>query len=211
MFKLDFDSKAIKSAFVSIENVFNSDMDLQDIASYILESTFQDYDILKKDTIDRFIDFVYFKANTGYPYILNLAYPSKRITDEDLEKKIITVLNYHLLPDIIFRILKFMTRNIQSSDKNLFLAQLIENEEIISPIYDTFKLFREDILNENKNKRTLMVKSIQQFPSQTENKFSSPLDAACRLKYVLEYIALKQDVSNIYSIKDLNLTKKHHK
>jgi hypothetical protein len=210
MQNLDFDNEGIVSAFVSIENILKGDMDEQDIANYILESTFQDYDILKKDTVDRFIDFIYFKVKTGYPYIINLAYPTKRITDEILEKKIIKILNYYLLPDIIFRILKFMTRNIQKSDTNLFLAQLIINEEIIHPIFDTFKLFRNDILTENRQKKTLMVKSIQQLPSQTETKFSSPLDAACRLKYVLEYISLKQDVSHIYTEKDLKLYAKHH-
>lgn len=206
MYQKDFDSQKI-STFVNIENTFKSEKNLEDIANYLIESTFEDYDILKKDTLDRFLDFIFFKVKSGYPYIINLAYPTQRIANSDLEAKIMKVLNNYLLPDIIFRLLKYITRNIQNSDTNLYFAQLITNEAIIKAFYDTFKMFRKDIAVEDPQKRTLSVKSIQQFPSKTEDKFSSPLDAACRLKYILEYIAIKQDTSHIYKKEDLFLSK----
>jgi hypothetical protein len=49
------------------------------------------------------------------------------------------------------------------------------------------------------------VKKIQQYVASADEKYSSPLDAACRLKFVLEYIALENDTSAIYSPEDIRL------
>ncbi|HQP49841.1 MAG TPA: hypothetical protein PKX12_14020, partial [Spirochaetota bacterium] len=123
-----------------------------------------------------------------------------------LEQRVIEMLNIHLYPDIIFKILKYLTRNIHNSDTNLHLAFLIQSDEIIKSIYDTFLLIKKDIFIPDANKRTLNVKRIQQFPPATGNASSSPLDAAARLKYVLEFLALKQNVAHLYRQEDLLLS-----
>ena len=180
--------------------------DMEKIAISLIEGTFKAYDLLKKDSLDKFLDFVIFKIKTGYPYILSLAYPSMRMYDGVQEAKVIQLINYHLFPDIILRILKFFTRNIHNSDTNLFLAYLIESDDIIRSIYETFLLLRRDILNPDRSRRTLNVKRIQQYPPAKENIHSSPLDAASRLKYILEFIALKQRVKHIYTADDIRLS-----
>ncbi len=180
--------------------------DMEKIAVSLIEGTFKAYDLLKKDSLDKFLDFVVFKVKTGYPYILSLAYPSMRMYDSLQEEKVIQLLNYHLFPDIILRILKLFTRNIHNADTNLNLAYLIESDDIIRSIYETFLLFRKDILNPDRNRRTLNVKRIQQYPPAKENIHSSPLDAASRLKYILEFIALKQHVEHIYTAGDILLS-----
>ncbi len=190
---------------LDLESLFKENQ-LEQIAQSLLEGTFKAFDLLKKDSLDKFLDFVAFKVKTGRTHIISLAYPAMRMYDEELEKKVIQVLNYHLFPDIILRILKFFTRNIHNSDTNLNMAYLIESDDIIRAIYETFVLFRKDIFNPDKNRRTLNVKRIQQYPPAKDNVHSSPLDAACRLKYVLEFIALKQHAEHIYTAKDLLLT-----
>lgn len=190
---------------LDLESLFK-EIQLEQIAHSLLEGTFKAFDLLKKDSLDKFLDFVAFKVKTGRPHIINLAYPAMRMYDEALEAKVIQVLNYHLFPDIILRILKFFSRNIHNSDTNLNMAYLIEADDIIRAVYETFILFRKDIFNPDKNRRTLNVKRIQQYPPAKDNVHSSPLDAACRLKYVLEFIALKQHVEHIYTQKDLMLS-----
>lgn len=198
----DFDAGEI----LDIETLLKEE-NIESAAEKIIEGTFRAFDIQKKDALDRFIEFVAFKAKTGYSYIINLAYPSMRMNDRVLEQRVIEMLNLHLYPDIIFKILKFMTRNIHNSDTNLHLAFLIQSDDIIKSIYETFLLFKKDIFIPDPNTRTLNVKRIQQFASATGNTSSSPLDAAARLKYVLEFIALKQNVSNIYRQENLLLAK----
>jgi len=190
---------------LDLESLFK-ESDLESIAHSLIEGTFKAYDLLKKDSLDKFLDFVTFKVKTGRSHIINLAYPSMRMYDEDLEAKVIQVMNYHLFPDIILRILKYFTRNIHNSDTNLHLAYLIEADDIIRAIYETFLLFRKDIFNPDKNRRTLNVKRIQQYPPAKDNVHSSPLDAACRLKYVLEYISLKQHTDHLFTGKNITLS-----
>ncbi|MCX7680292.1 MAG: hypothetical protein N2316_13900, partial [Spirochaetes bacterium] len=194
-----------KGELLDLDSLFRKENDLEKIANAILEGTFRAYDLQKKDSLDRFLDFIDFKVKTGNYYIIHLAYPAMRMADRELERKVIKVLNYHLYPDIILRILKFFTRNVHNSDSNLNLAFLIEADEIIKAIYETFVLFRNDIFISDPNKRTLNVKRIQQYPPTKENTHSSPLDAACRLKYILEFIALKQRTDHIYTKEDLIL------
>ena len=55
--------------------------------------------------------------------------------------------------------------------------------------------FKKDIFKKDKEARATNVKRLQQYVSAAEDRFSSPLDAACRLKYILEYIALNNDVT----------------
>ncbi len=192
-----------KGELLDIESLFKKEKDLEAIASALLEGTFKAYDLKNKDSLDRFLDFLDFKVKTGRPHIINLAYPAMRMVDSELEQKVIQVLNYHLFPDIILRILKFFTRNMHNSDANLNIAYLIEAEDIIKSIYDTFVLFRNDIFIPDPDKRTLNVKRIQQYPPTKDNTHSSPLDAACRLKYILEFIALKQRTDHIYTAQDI--------
>lgn len=195
-----------QSTFIDIDSLLREESDLDRAAEKILEGTMGATDILRKDSLDKFLDYVIFKAQSGYPHIINLAYPSKRIIDRVLEERVIRMINIHLLPDIIFRILKYLARNVHSSDTNLYLAYLITADEIIRAIYDTFLLFKRDIFEPDLQKKTLNVKRIQQFALRTDNKFSSPLDAASRFKYVLEYIALKQNVEHMYRKGDISLS-----
>lgn len=189
-----------------IDVLLREEDDLEKIAQVILEYPFQDIDILKRDSLDKFLDLVILKVRTGNSYIPSLAYPTKRIADKEIEEKIIKLINIHLYPDIIFRILKYFARNIHDSDTNLYLAYLITSDEIITAIYETFLLFKKDIFENDSTKRVINVKRLQQFPLRTGDSFSSPLDAACRFKYILEFIALKQNVKHIYSEKDIYLT-----
>jgi hypothetical protein len=191
---------------INIYSLLKENANLEDIANQILFGTFSDYDILRKDIIDKFLDFVILKVRTGKAYIVSAAYPTKRMEDEELERKIVELINAHLYPDIVFKILKYLARNVHDADSNLYLAFLITSDEIIKSIYDTFILFKKDIFEADRNKRTLNVKRIQQFPPATDHRFSSPLDAAARFKYVLEFIAIKQNVEHIYKKSDLSLT-----
>lgn len=206
--KLEEEDLEKHTLFVNLHNLLKSRKSVEDIAEVIMEGTLKGMDIEKKDTLDRFLDFVLFKVKTGIPHIPNLAYPTQKMADPDLEKIIIELLNYQLMPDIIFRVLKSLTRNVQNSDTNLYLAHLIHSEELIKPIFETFKMFRSDIEQEEPDKRTRNVKSIQQYSSHTDERYSSPLDAACRLKYVLEYILLNNKGIRLYSHTDLMLSKK---
>jgi hypothetical protein len=160
---------------------------------------------MKKDLLDRFLDFIFFKVSTGNIDIPSMAYPTKRMLDSELEKKVVEVINKHLYPEIIFRLLKFFTRNVHDADTNLYIANLIFSEDIIKSIYDTYKLFKKDIFINNRDKRTLNVKRIQQYSPRSENKLSSPLDATARLKYILEFFLVKYNVTHLYTKEDLIL------
>ncbi|MDA3901040.1 MAG: hypothetical protein PF637_11045 [Spirochaetes bacterium] len=192
-------------AFKNIQVLLSDDYSLEDAAEKIIEGTFMGMDIERKDSLDRLIDYIVFKARTGVPHIANMAYPSMRIENHKMEEKVKLLLNEHLMPEIVIKILKFFTRNIQNSDTNLHLAELVTNELIINAIFETFKTFRMDVAITDREKKTLNVKRIQQFSAHTDSRFSSPLDAACRLKYVLEFIAIRQDVSAIYSKEDIRM------
>ena len=195
-----------RSSLLDIQALFKEEQDIENIANKILEGTYLDIDILRKDTLDRFLDFVIFMVKTGNTYVINQAYPTKRMADLELEEKIIQLINIHLYPDIILRILKYFTRNIYDSDTNLYLANLIQSDELINAILDTFQLFKKDILINDRDGRTLNVKRIQQFSLRADNIVSSPLDAACRLKYILEFIALKQNVNHLFTNDDITLS-----
>ncbi len=200
------ESRALEgSKAVNIDNLLK-ERDLDLIASTILEDTLRDTDILQKDLLDRFLDYVIFKISTGMPYIIHQAYPAKRAIDKELEDKLIRLINENLYPEIVLKILKYFTRNNHDSDTNLYLAYLINSEDIIRAIYDTYVLFKNDIFVSNPDRRSINVKRIQQVSPRTENKVTSPLDAACRFKYILEFIAIKQRVDHIFSMSDLQLT-----
>ena len=77
--------------------------------------------------------------------------------------------------------------------------------EQMKSIFNTFKLFKKDIAIMDRRKRTRNVKSIQQFPAVSQIDLSSPLDSACRLKYVLEFFMLERDIGKIYTMDDLKL------
>lgn len=196
------DEKKIKN----IESLLKERRPLEEIAQDILSGAFGELDMERKDSLDRFLDFVYKKVQRGNPHIIHLAYPTKRMTDLELEKKVIELINVHLNPDIILPLLKFFTRNVHNSDTNLYLAYLIEADNIIKSIYDTYLLFKKDIFETDKEKRTLNVRRIQQFLTRIDSISASPLDAAARLKYILEFLALKQDVSHIYTADDIKLS-----
>jgi hypothetical protein len=195
-----------KAELLKIESLIREEKNLALVAEKILEGAYKSMDIQKKESIERFMDFVYLKVKTGSYYIPSLAFPTRRMTDKELEEKIIELINVHLNPEVVFPILKYFARNIKDSDKNLFLAYLITADDIIKSIFDTFILFRKDIFIPDPDKRTLNVKRIQQFPTTTENSFSSPLDAACRFKYILEFIALKQKVGHIYTADQIKVS-----
>ncbi len=178
--------------------------DLSVAGNKIIETSyFQEVDFMRMDAIDKFLEFIFFKVQTGYMEILHMGYPTKRMMDADLEAKIIELLNVHMIPEIIFKLLKFFTRNLNDPDTNLYLAYLIYSQEIIKSIYDTFVMFRKDIFISKPEKRALNVKRIQQFSPRSELKLSSPLDAAVRLKYILEFFAIRYRVDKIYGKNDL--------
>jgi len=188
-----------------IETLLKERRPLEEIAMDILDGAFGELDMERKDSLDRFLDFVYSKVQRGNPFIVHLAYPTKRMIDTELEKKVIELINIHLNPDIILPLLKFFTRNVHNSDTNLYIAYLIEADEIIKAIYDTFIMFKKDIFEKDKDKRTQNVRRMQQFLARIDSHSASPLDAAARLKYILEFLALKQNVSHIYTADDIKL------
>ena len=195
-----------RNVFLEIGTLLKEEKDIEKVAEILIEGTFQAIDILKRDSIEKFLDFILQKIKTGIFYIPNLAYPSKRIQDSELEDKIIQLINVHLMPDIVIRLLKYFTRNIHDSDTNLYLAYLITSDVIIRSIYNTFLTYKKDIFETDRRKKTLNVKRMQQFSQRTDDKFSNPLDAACRFKYILEFIALKQNVEHIYTQEMIELT-----
>jgi hypothetical protein len=196
-----------KADFLKIEKLIREEKNIEDVAELILEGSYKSVDIFRKDSIDRFLDFIVAKVKTGSYYIPSLAFPTRRMSDKDLEDKIIKLINIHLNPEIIFPLLKYFARNIKDSDKNLYLAYLITSDEIINSIYETFLLFKKDIFSPDPEKRALNVKRIQQFPPTVDTGASSPLDAICRFKYILEFIALKQNVEHIYTPDKIKLSK----
>ena len=191
---------------LDIGTLLKTERDLQRIADILVSGTYEDFDLYMKDSLDKFLDFIIEKAGTGIPEIINLAYPTKRIADGEMEAKIIRLLNEFLFPDIVLKILKYMTRNIHDSDTNLHLAVLITSDDIIRSIYETFLLFRRDIGENDARRRILNVKRIQQFPPATDDSASLPLDAACRLRYVLEFFMTRRRVDHLYTRADLSLT-----
>ncbi|MBN2078831.1 MAG: hypothetical protein JW838_07680 [Spirochaetes bacterium] len=193
-----------KSQIYNFEEMLKSN-DVEDVARRLSEGSLEIADFMKKDIIDRFLDFVFFKVQTGNVDIPHMAYPTKRMMDKDLEKKIIDLINIHLYPEIIFRLLKIFMRNIHDADTNLYIANLIYSEDIIKSIYDTFKLLKKDIFIVDRDKRALNVKRIQQYSPRSENKLSSPLDAAARLKYILEFFLIKYKVEHLFTGSDLML------
>ena len=200
------DQSAAQNTFVNIGNIIKSRLTIEEAAEKIHDAALMEVDVLtKKDSLDRFLDYVYFKAKTGYDFIEYLDYPSKRIADPEIEEKARQLINVHLLPTIIFSLLKFFMRNVQNSGTNLYIAYLLESDEVVKPLYDTFCMFKKDIFVKDKEARSRNVKRLQQYVSSADERFSSPLDAACRLKYILEYIALYHDVSHIYTKKDILL------
>lgn len=198
------DEDILKTRLIDFDELLKNN-DLEAVAMRLTEGALEMADFMRKDIIDRFLDYIFFKVSTGNVDIPNMAYPTKRMLDRELEKKVIEVINKHLYPEIIFRLLKFFTRNVHDADTNLYIANLIFSDDIIKSIYDTYKLFKKDIFIGNRNKRTLNVKRIQQYSSRSENKLSSPLDATARLKYILEFFLVKNNVTHLYTKEDLIL------
>ncbi len=196
-----------KSQLINFEKIIlNESLEL--VAEKLVESTFVEQHFMRKDAIDRFLDFTYFKVQTGAYYVIHLAYPTKRMHNRELEGKIKLLINELLYPEIVLRVLKYLTRNIHESDTNLYIANLVESEEIIQSIYETFNLFKKDIFLYNPEQKSLNVKMIQQFSPQSDYKLSLPLDACARLKYVLEFFYIKQNVKHLYSLDDITMTGK---
>ena len=193
-----------KSQLINFEKIIKNEK-LEDVAEKLIESTFVESHFMRKDAIDRLLEFTFFKIQTGSFHVVHMAYPTKKMHDKELEKRIIELINEHLYPEIVLRLLKFFSRNIHNSDTNLYIANLIESESIIRSIYNTFKLFQKDIFVYSSEKKTMNVKMIQQFSAQSDTSLSIPLDACARFKYILEFFALKQNVSHIYTFDDLRL------
>lgn len=193
-----------KSQIYNFEEMLKSN-DVEAVAQRLSEGSLEMADFMKKDIIDRFLDFVYFKIQTGTIDIPHMAYPTKRMMDRDLEKKIIDLINIHLYPEIIFRLLKLFMRNVHDADTNLYIANLIHSEDIIKSIYDAYKLLKKDIFIVDRDKRSLNVKRIQQYSPRSDNKLSSPLDAAARLKYILEFFLIKYKLGHLFTGNDLML------
>lgn len=193
-----------KSQLINFDRIIKNEK-LEDVAEKLIESTFAEQHFMRKDAIDRLIDFTFFKVQTGSFHVIHMAYPTKRMHDHELEAKIIRLFNELLYPEIVLRILKFFARNIHDSDTNLYIANLVESDAIIRSVYETFRLFQKDIYIYNTEKKSLNVKRIQQFSPQSDYKLSLPLDACARFKYVLEFFQIRQDVSHIYKPDDIRM------
>ncbi len=193
-----------KSQLINFDKIIKNEK-LEDVAEKLIESTFAEQHFMRKDAIDRLIDFTFFKVQTGSFHVIHMAYPTKRMHDHELEGKIIRLFNELLYPEIVLRILKFFARNIHDSDSNLYIANLVESEAIIRSVYETFRLFQKDIFIYEPDKKSLNVKRIQQFSPQSDYKLSLPLDACARFKYVLEFFQIRQDVSHIYRPDDIRM------
>jgi hypothetical protein len=193
-----------KSQLINFDKIIKNEK-LEDVAEKLIESTFAEQHFMRKDAIDRLIDFTFFKVQTGSFHVIHMAYPTKRMHDHELEAKIKRLFNELLYPEIVLRILKFFARNIHDSDSNLYIANLVESEAIIRSVFETFRLFQKDIFIYNPDKKSLNVKRIQQFSPQSDYKLSLPLDACARFKYVLEFFQIRQDVSHIYKPDDIQM------
>ena len=180
--------------------------DITFIADQIVQASFSTFDYFKKDALDRFLDFVYAKVRSGHYDIINTAFPYKRMNDKELEAKVIALINEHLHFDIVLKLLKFFNRNLYDSDSNLYIANLIYSKEIIQSLYNTYNLLKKDIFIADPDKRCLNVKRIQQFSPFSDNKLSSPLDAVARMKYILQFLAVKNKVEDIYTAQDIMLS-----
>lgn len=177
-----------------------------EVAERIMDKVFVEEDLDKRSILDRMLDYVYQKTINGYMDIPNLAYPTRRMMDRELEERVIELINLHFYPEILISLLKFFARNIHESDTNLYMANLISSEAIIRSIYETFKLFRKDVFVTDRSRRTLNVKRIQQYTKWSDDQFSSPLDAAARFKYILEFLLVAGRAGNIYKKEDLILS-----
>ncbi len=191
-----------KSQIINFDDILKND-NLAEVAERLTEGALEMADFMRKDVIDRFLDFVFFKVQTGNVDLPSMAYPTRRMLDSVLEKKVVELINEHLYPEIIFRLLKFFTRNIHDADTNLYIANLIYSEDIIRSIYDTYRLFKKDIFDGDRDRRTLNVKRMQQYSPRSDNRMSSPLDAAARLKYILEFFLVKYPSMGLYTREDL--------
>lgn len=191
-----------KSQIINFDDILKND-NLAEVAERLTEGALDMADFMRKDVIDRFLDFVFFKVQTGNVDLPSMAYPTRRMLDSVLEKKVVELINEHLYPEIIFRLLKFFTRNIHDADTNLYIANLIYSEDIIRSIYDTYRLFKKDIFDGDRDRRTLNVKRMQQYSPRSDNRMSSPLDAAARLKYILEFFLVKYPSMGLYTREDL--------
>lgn len=190
----------------NIHDLLKGGVPLQDVAGTIVEGAFLGHEIEHKDAFDRFIDYIVYKARTGVPHIDNLAYPTMRIEDPEIEEKCTALLNEYLVPEIVINILKYFSRNVQQSDTNLYLAHMITSDTIIKSILETFQAFKKDVQNPDRDRKTLNVKRLQQFSSHTDNRFSSPLDAAARFKYILEYLSISRSVEHLYTADDIRMS-----
>lgn len=191
-----------KSQLINFEKIILNE-DIDEVADKLIETTFVEQHFMRKDAIDRLIDFTFFKIQTGVYDIFHMAYPVKRMHDRVLEEKIVKLINDLMYPEIVLRMLKFFTRNIHDSDTNIYLANLIHSEAIIRSVYETFLLFKKDIFIYDKDKKCLNVKMMQQFSAQSDYKLSLPLDACARLKYILEFFSEKYDISHIYTMENI--------
>jgi hypothetical protein len=193
-----------KSQLINFEKIIKNE-NLEDVAEKFVESTYVEQHFMRKDAIDRFLDFIFFKTQTGYFHVIHMAYPFKRMHDRELEQRVISLINEHLYPEIVLRMLKFFTRNIHDSDTNLYMANLVESEAIIRSVYESFLLFKKDIFIYDMEKKCLNVKRVQQFSAQSDSALSLPLDACTRLKYVLEFFLIKYNLTHIYTSEDIKM------
>ena len=193
-----------KSQLINFEKIIKNEK-LEDVAEKFVESTYVEQHFMRKDAIDRFLDFVFFKTQTGYYHVIHMAYPLKRMYDRELEERVSLLINEHLYPEIVLRMLKFFTRNIHDSDTNLYMANLVESEAIIRSVYESFLLFKKDIFIYDHERKCLNVKRVQQFSAQSDSNLSLPLDACARLKYILEFFLIKHNVTHLYTMEDIRM------
>jgi hypothetical protein len=198
--------KLQQSDLIDFQNLLRK-QSIEDVGEILLEGIYGESDFMKKDTIDRFLDYVFLKCVTGDVEIPSMKFPIKRMMDRELEGQVKELINVHLYPEIILRLMKLFTRNLHDADSNLYIANLIESKAIVRSLFETYKLFVKDIFIPDRDKRCRNVKMLQQFSARSHIKLSSPLDAAARMKYILEYLHMKLNYTEIYTLDDLKLEK----
>ena len=73
-----------KSQLINFEKIIKNEK-LEDVAEKLVESTFVEQHFMRKDAIDRLLDFTFFKIQTGSFHVIHMAYPTKRMHDKELK------------------------------------------------------------------------------------------------------------------------------
>ncbi|HQL81247.1 MAG TPA: hypothetical protein PK307_03545, partial [Spirochaetota bacterium] len=74
------ESLPYESQLVDFDDLLRNNA-IENVAQRLSEGALEMADFMRKDVIDRFLEFVFFKVQTGNMDIPNLAYPTRRMLD----------------------------------------------------------------------------------------------------------------------------------